>query len=159
LIKLLLFEIRFFFHKFLVRNQFVLSQIKQTKCRSFSLIYLFKNSTNVNVLNTINLTNSSLQEMLIRDSKTNFMVLRFQTKCNTKEMFSSHPKIVPSSYGLMVSWIFSMIYKILYKFWPLHRTYICYLFIGFQCHHCSLHTSLEEENERNKWTWLYLEYI
>lgn len=109
----------------------------------------------------MSLTNSSLQEMPPRDSKTNFKILRFQTKSNKKEMFSSHPKIVPSSYALMISWIFLMIYKIFYKCWPLHRTCICYLFIGFQCHHCMCcwHTSLEEENERNKWTWLYLEYI
>jgi hypothetical protein len=63
---------------------------------------LIKKSTNVSVLNTMSLTKSSLQEMPPRDSKTNFMIL-FQTEYNTKEMFSSHPKIVPSNYGLMVS--------------------------------------------------------
>jgi hypothetical protein len=163
LIKLLLFEIRFFSHKLLVRNQFVFISNQTIKMSFFFINLLTKKSTNVNVLNTLSLTNSSLQEMPPRDSKTNFMILRFQMKCNTKEMFSSHHKIVHSSYGLMVAWIFSMIYKIFHKLWPLHRTCIVTYSLVFNviialCM-CCLHTSLKEENERNKWTWLYLEYI
>lgn len=105
----------------------------------------------MNVFNAMSSTNSSLQEMPPRDSKTNFTILRFQTKCNTKEMFSSHPKIVPSSNGLMVLSILSIIYKILYKFWPHHRTCICYLFIGFQCHHGSLHVLFTYIFRGGKW--------
>ncbi len=144
----------------LVRNQFVLSQFKQAKCHSFSLIYLLKKNTNVNVLNTLNLTNSSWQEMPPRDSKTNFMILRFQMKCNTKHHISKLCLLV------MVLWYlesFQWFTKYFISFDP-------FIGLAFVTHSsvfnviialgmCYLHTPLEEENERNKWTWLYLEYI